>query len=80
MSTARNPEARSVNTWFPAKKDKSFRENFSFFTKDFFSLAIIINIKNRNFPKTQTYGKFPRYPDIWQISKILKLHHHQIPT
>jgi len=25
------------------------------------------------------YGKFPRFPGIWEISKIFKIHHHQIP-
>ena len=31
-----------------------------------------------NFPKTQTFGEFPKYPVIWEISKILKIYHAQI--
>ena len=33
----------------------------------------------RNFADTQAFGKFPRYPGIWEISKILKIYHSQLP-
>ena len=30
-------------------------------------------------PKCLGFGKFPKYPVIWEISKILKIYHPQIP-
>ena len=32
-----------------------------------------------NFPNTQIFGEFPKYPVIWEISKILKKYSPQIP-
>jgi len=32
-----------------------------------------------NFPNTQIFGEFPKYPVIWEISKILKRYSPQIP-
>ena len=32
-----------------------------------------------NFPNTQIFGKFPRYPIKWKISKIFKIYQPQIP-
>ena len=32
-----------------------------------------------NFPTAWVFGKFPKYPVIWEISKILQIYHPQIP-
>ena len=33
-----------------------------------------------NFPNTQTFGEFPKYPVIREISKILKIYQPQISS
>ena len=53
---------------------------------EIFQIPTNISQMTGNFQDTQAFGEFPKYPDIlrisqfiWEVSKIFKINHPQIP-